>query len=219
VPLQKKIDQLKMDRDTRQKEQDFIAFQMAEIEAADIQPGEDEVLEKKKQSLANASRIFEMVNRSIHDIHDKEGSMVETLSALTSEMQRYSDSDEQIEQLYERLSSICYDLQDATSDLRDFSAVIDLDPASLEQTEQRLDLIAKLKRKYGGSLAALFDEYEALKEKHLQTAGLTDEIAALEQQAQVDLTPDHFNCQRSVQAPSDSGQKIIQSGSKAAGIT
>ncbi len=187
LPLNTRIVELKQKLENNQKEQDFLQFQVDEIQQADIQPDEDQVLEKKRTILLNANKIFETLNRSIHDIHDKEGSMVENLSALSHEMQRFSESDDRLEIMSEKISSILYDLQDATQELRDLSSTIDLDPTSLEMTAQRLDTISRLKRKYGGSLDALFEEYASLEGKLVETTQIDEQIIECEQQSKTYL--------------------------------
>ncbi len=180
IPLKRKIREFQNSLDTKKKEQDFLEFQINEISDAGILANEDEHLEKKREILLNASKIFETVNRSIHEIHDREGSLSERLSFLRNDMEKVSTADERLEKIAEQLSSIVFDLQDITSELRDFSSNIDLDPASLEMTDQRLHLISKLKRKYGGSLTALFDEYEALLKKLSQTTEIEKQIKIFE---------------------------------------
>ncbi len=176
IPLKKKIRELTRSLDTKRKEQDFLKFQITEISDAVILPNEDEDLEKKRRTLLNASKIFEAVNRSIHEIHDREGSLVERLSSLRNDMEKVSETDESLEKIAGQLSSTLFDLQDITSELRDFSSFIDLDPTSLEMTDQRLDLISRLKRKYGGSLDALYDEYDAMQKRLSQTTEIEKQI-------------------------------------------
>ncbi|MFH2090788.1 MAG: DNA repair protein RecN [Pseudomonadota bacterium] len=183
VPLISRIVELKQELANKQKEQDFLQFQLNEIRTADILPNEDQILEQKRKSLLHASQIFEVINRSIHELHDREGSMIETLSVLTNEMQRFSATDEQLEKMADRLSSILYEIQDTTEELRHFSSTIDLDPGSLEMTDQRLDIISRLKRKYGGSLEALFEEYDRLENALSQSFVIEHQIAACEQES------------------------------------
>ncbi|MFH2059141.1 MAG: DNA repair protein RecN [Pseudomonadota bacterium] len=183
VPLTSKILELKQSLENKQKEQDFIQFQIDEIQKADIGPNEDEILEKKRKSLLNASQIFEVINRSIHELHEREGSMVETLSVLSNEMQKFVTADERLEKMADRLSSALYDLQDITDELRGLSSTIDLDPGSLEMIDQRLDIISRLKRKYGGSLDALFEKYQSLEEQLSQTNQIENKIKAYEQES------------------------------------
>ena len=184
IPLKRKIRELKESLDTKRKEQDFLEFQINEINDAAILPNEDEDLAKKRETLLNASKIFEAVNRSIHEIHDREDSLFERLSFLRNDMEKLSAADERLKKIAGQLSSTVFDLQDITGELRDFSSTIDLDPASLELTDQRLDLISKLKRKYGGSLDALFDEYEAMQLRLSQTTKIESRIKTLEKDVQ-----------------------------------
>jgi len=184
IPLKKKIRELKNSLETKRKEQDFLEFQINEISDACILANEDGDLEKKRGILLNASKIFEAVNRSIHEIHDREGSLSERLSFLRNDMEKLSMADERLEKITGKLSSIVFDLQDIVSELRVFSSDIDLDPASLEMTDQRLHLISKLKRKYGGSLDTLFDEYEAMQKKLSQTTEIEKQIKIFEKDVQ-----------------------------------
>ena len=180
IPLKRKIRELTQTLDTKRKEQDFLEFQIKEIYDAAILDNEDEDLEKKRQTLLNASKIFEAVNHSIHEIHDREGSIIERLSFLRNDMEKVSIVDEGLEKITGQLSSTLFDLQDITSELRDFSSTIDLDPASLEMADQRLDLISRLKRKYGGTLDTLFYEYEAMQKKLSHTTEIEKQITIFE---------------------------------------
>ncbi|WP_299977734.1 DNA repair protein RecN [Desulfobacula sp.] len=185
LPLKRKIRELTQSLDAKRKEQDFLEFQINEISDAAILPNEDEDLEKKRKALLNASKIFEAVNRSIHEIHDREGSLIERLSFLRNGMEKVSMADESLEKIAQQFSSTIFELQDIASELRDFSSTIDLDPASLEITDQRLDLISRLKRKYGGSLDALFDAYEDMRRKLFHTTEIESQIKAFENDIQV----------------------------------
>ena len=178
-PLKSKIKRLIAQREQRLKERELIGFQVEEIQSAAIEPDEDLILEKKRERLKNAAQIFETVNGAIHEIYDRDGSLVEVLSSLDMNIEKFSDSDEELSRVGEQLKSVLFDLQDVTEGLRDYGAGIDLDPHSLEEVEQRLDLIAKLKRKYGGSLESLFQEYEKLKASLARTENMDKEIQAL----------------------------------------
>jgi DNA repair protein RecN (Recombination protein N) len=184
IPLKKKIRELEKSLEIKRKEQDFLEFQINEISDAAILPNEDEDIEKKRETLLNSSKIFEVVNRSIHEIHDREGSLFERLSFLRNDMEKVSSTDKHLEKMTRQLSSIVFDLQDFAGELRDFSSTIDLDPASLEIVDQRLDLISKLKRKYGGSLDALLDEYETMQLKLSQTTEIENQIKSFEKDVQ-----------------------------------
>lgn len=180
IPLKKKREQLYQHLEKNRKEQDLLEFQINEISDAVVLPNEDEDLEQKRRILSNASKIFEAVNGAIHEIHDKEDSVMERLSFVKNDFEKFGKGHEDLKKITQRLSSTLLDLQDIAGELRDFSFDIDLDPASLDKTDQRLDLISKLKRKYGGSLDALFKEYESMQKKVFQTMESENQIKAFE---------------------------------------
>jgi len=96
--------------------------------------------------------------------------------------------DDALVPIADRLASMVFDLQDVAETLRTYSGTIDLDPESLELLNQRLDLIAKLKRKYGGSggsLSVLFEQYEIMKADLAGTLGLEKQILALAREKEV----------------------------------
>jgi DNA repair protein RecN (Recombination protein N) len=180
LPLKRKIRELTRRLEAKRKEQDFLEFQVNEIQEAHILPNEDDDLEKKREILLNASKVFEAVNRSIHEIHDREGSFIERLSFLRNEMEKVSAGDEALEKILQQISGTVFDLQDTADELRQFSSTIDLDPASLEITDQRLDLISRLKRKYGPGLDAVFETYNTLQKQLSQTTDMEVRIKSFE---------------------------------------
>ncbi len=182
LPMKKKIRELIAAKETAEKEQALLQHQVDEIAAAAIQPEEDETLADKRETLRHAGQIFETVNHAVHEIHDREGALLERLTDLGARFQRYGENDARLEKLAGRLDAITYDLQDLISELRAYSDTIDLDPSSLEQVEARLDLISKLKRKYGGSLETLFEQYEKMSGDLAQRLGLGKQIRSLEEE-------------------------------------
>jgi len=166
VPLTRQIQEMEAEKTRREAEKELIQFQFDEIQTAAIQPDEDELLEKRKQVLANAAKIFESVNAAVHQVYDREGSVVEQLAGLMSGISRFRDADPALAAAADRLDAVILDLQDITHTLRDHADTIDLDPESLDAVDRRLDLISKLKRKYGGGLDSLFARFREL-EQHL----------------------------------------------------
>ncbi|MBU1193594.1 MAG: DNA repair protein RecN [Proteobacteria bacterium] len=185
VPLKKKIHQLSKTLEENQKDQDLLQFQIDEIGDAKLLENEDELLEKELKILSNAAQIFETVNGTVHEVHDSEGSILERMSSLIYKLEKFSPADERLEKIVQRLSSAMFELQDTADDLRDFSSGIDLDPASLEIKSQRLDLIAKLKRKYGPTLADVFSGYENMVKKISDTDEIKDQIKGFENDIKV----------------------------------
>lgn len=182
VPLKKEIADLKAGKEKAEKELALLQFQVDEIDTANIQPGEDEDLIQKRDRLQNAAQIFETVNSAVHDLYDREGSVLDQISGMSARFGRFCETDEKLGALARRLEEISYELQDLVSEFRSFAAGIDLDPQSLEQVDQRLDQIARLKRKYGGSLDTIFEQYRNMAENLADIQGIEGRIEQLEQE-------------------------------------
>ncbi|WP_289022918.1 DNA repair protein RecN [Desulfobacter postgatei] len=182
LPLKKEIAGLKAGKEKAEKELELLQFQVNEIETANIQPGEDEELVQKRDQLQNAGQIFEAVNGAVHNLYDREGSVLDQLSALSARFGRFCGTHEKLGVLARRLDEISYELQDLVSEFRSFAAGIDLDPQSLDQVDQRLDQIARLKRKYGGSLDTIFEQYRNMAQTVADIQGIDGRIEQLEQE-------------------------------------
>jgi DNA repair protein RecN (Recombination protein N) len=179
VPMNVRIQALEAEQLRQEAQKDLVQFQVDEIHAAAIQPEEDELLEKQKEKLSNAAKIFEAVNGAVHQVYDREGSIIEQLGSLAGGIHRFAAADQALERTADRLNAIILDLQDVVDSLRDYALEIDLDPESLDTVDQRLDLISRLKRKYGGTLSSLFARYEDLAGQLDQTLGLDRQIRDL----------------------------------------
>ncbi len=116
------------------------------------------------------------MNGTVHQVYDREGSVVEQLAGLMSGISRFRDADPGLAVAADRLDAVILDLQDITHTLRNYALTIDLDPESLDTVDQRLDLISKLKRKYGGSLNSLFTRYRELEQQLDQTLNMDCQI-------------------------------------------
>ncbi|WP_035235825.1 DNA repair protein RecN [Desulfobacter vibrioformis] len=182
VPLRKEISRLKAEKETAEKELGLLQFQVDEIETANIQPGEDEELIQKRDQLQNAGQLFEAVNGAIHNLYDRDGSTLEQISAISVRFGRFCGTDEKLDAMARRLDEISYEIQDLVSEFRSFAAGIDLDPQSLDQVNQRLDQIARLKRKYGGSLDTIFEQYRGMAQNLADVQGIEGRIEQLEQE-------------------------------------
>lgn len=182
VPLRKEISRLKAEKETAEKELGLLQFQVDEIETANIQPGEDEELIQKRDQLQNAGQLFEAVNGAIHNLYDRDGSTLEQISAISVRFGRFCGTDEKLDAMARRIDEISYEIQDLVSEFRSFAAGIDLDPQSLDQVNQRLDQIARLKRKYGGSLDTIFEQYRGMAQNLADVQGIEGRIEQLEQE-------------------------------------
>jgi DNA repair protein RecN (Recombination protein N) len=170
LPRLKQLKDLRA-RQARQAElTDLLAYQQREITAAGIRADEDRELEQERLRLKNAGALHEAVHTGVDALYAAPGSAVERLTEVRRSLEKMGRIDPQLTPTAELCADIAYRLEDLVEALRTYLKSVDLDEGRLEAVEERLDLLNRLKRKYGGSL-------EAVQEKLAQT---TSELAAIE---------------------------------------
>ena len=147
-----RLNKLEGDEQERMRQADLWLFQKREIESAELKPAEDQALDTERRVLANAEKIYAAAMTS-HDLLYESGSSAEAAlrSALRhlDELARYDSS---FAEAAEQLSSARAVVGDVSSMLRDYAGKIQASPGRLAEIEDRLELLDRLKRKYGKSL-------------------------------------------------------------------
>jgi DNA repair protein RecN (Recombination protein N) len=165
--VKKTIKELKTDDEQKQKLIDFLNFQINEIEAADISVGELETLLKRREVIRNAEKLREGLlicyNGLIGD-EDTSGAASLCEEAVNG-LNMCSGSLENAKTLLERLQNVNLELYDITSEVRGLLDGVSFDEGELEETEQRIDVIRSLMKKYGGSEETVLEFFETSKAK------------------------------------------------------
>jgi DNA repair protein RecN (Recombination protein N) len=168
------------ERQARQDEQvELLRFQLGEIEAAAVQPDEDEALEKERLRLKNGEALYQTVHQCIEALYSGDGAVFEALGQHVKALGRMGSIDDQLQAKAAELEEVTYRVEDIAGHLREYLQRIDLDPGRLEAVEERLDLLSRLKRKYGGSLAAVGDHAEKMAFQLEEIEALDDTIAKI----------------------------------------
>jgi DNA repair protein RecN (Recombination protein N) len=149
---------------------ELLQFQCREIEAAAIHTGEDRELEQERLRLKNAGALYEAVNTGLEALYSGPGSAVERLTEVRRSLEKIGRIDPLLTPQSEACAEIAYRIEDVVERLRVYLKSIEINEGRLETVETRLDLLNRLKRKYGGSL-------EAVQAKLAQSAA---ELAAIE---------------------------------------
>ena len=157
VPLAKKLKELNSVKDRRNEQIEYLSYQKKEIIDAGIKPGEDAALEQERTRLKNKEALFEAVNGSIEELYGTHGSVTERLDTVRKNLGRASRLDDELSSKEEAVASAAYGIEEIADSLRKYLAKIETDSKSLEEIEARIDFLNKLKRKYGGTLQAVFN--------------------------------------------------------------
>jgi DNA repair protein RecN (Recombination protein N) len=148
----KELDGLKQDEAEKLQLLDILRFQADEINRAKPEAGEDESLEEEKRRLNNVGRLSEISEDAYGLLYGNDGSLVGGLEKVRERITELSGFDSKFAEYEEGLESAYAVLEDLAYTVRDFAGSIEFSPARLEEIEDRLAELGRLKRKYGGTI-------------------------------------------------------------------
>ena len=154
VKVKKELDAMITDEAEKQRRIDLLSYQVQEIEEAGLTAGEEQILESRRKVLANASTIRDRVAKA-HALlsgDDDTPGAVDLLGEASNAMDTAAQLDESLSGVSGTLMDLYYSAKDAAAELIDRLDAYDTNDAELDEIEQRLDLLYRLKRKYGDTV-------------------------------------------------------------------
>ncbi len=146
--LKRELEGFLKDTGEIEKRKELLAFQAAEVGDAALRPEEEDELLKERDVLRNSERIRTITDGAQRTLYSDDGSVTERLGAVLKELKEISRFDKRLEDTARTLEEALCRIEDASVFLRDYSSSVEFYPAALEEIEQRLDLIHRLKKKY-----------------------------------------------------------------------
>ena len=180
--LKKQIRSLEMDEAERSRRVDTLNFQIRELERAELKPGEDEELDAKKNLLRSAGRLMEAVDAADYAMSggdDGQGACG-LISEAREAIRGASRSCPQLDGLTEKLEALRSEAEEIVDLLFDLRREADYSPAELDRMESRLDVIYRLKKKYGSSVEEMLRYLDRCKEELDQIQFADDTIQRLQ---------------------------------------
>ncbi len=144
---------------------DFLEFQIKEIEAAELRPGEEEELRQQRHILKHAEKIAGLVDGGLDIASEREDSLQALLSRLRAVLKDLSEFDPAFREMAASLDTADITLREVANHLLKYKERQTVSPESLEKVEERLDLIERLKRKYGQDLGDIQGRFLRMKEE------------------------------------------------------
>ena len=177
----KQISALEMDEAERSRRVDTLTYQIGELERADLKEGEDEELDERRKLLRSAGKLMDAVQEAEYALSGSEDSqgacdLIAQAEGAVSRVARLTDP---LAALAEKLSALRCAADDAAECLRDMSRELDFSPGELDQIEGRLDIIYRLKKKYGSTVAEMLDYLERSRRELDQIQYADDTIVRL----------------------------------------
>ena len=157
---------------------ELIEFQLAELDRAQPREGEDEELLALRTLLSSAERVRRLSDESYAILYDRDDAVLAGLGQVWRRVAELATLDGRFATFLDGRDGIKSQLEDLAAFLRGYAASIDASPARLQEVEDRLALIERLKRKHGPTLADVVGRQRALREERVGLESLTDRLAA-----------------------------------------
>lgn len=152
----------------REQRVDLLKFQVNEIETANPQPGETEALEAQLSRLKNTERLAEASLGALNALAEQEGCAVDLLGDAVKSLEGILRYDSSLEEVIKPLQDALYALEEGAHNLRSYTEELDADPATLDEVQHRLDVLKRLRRKYGENEEAVLEHLAAAQEELAQ---------------------------------------------------
>jgi DNA repair protein RecN (Recombination protein N) len=193
--LEKEIAALESDDRERQRQIDFMKYEIGEIEQAGLDAGEEEELRSRRNRITNAETVYTLANQAHEALYAGEsGACIDLLDAALRDLGELAEIDGQFETLESQLKELRTGIETVASELRGYGEEVEYDPQELDRINQRLSQIADLKRKFGNSIEEILawrekaaaeigaweqrdERLESLRAEHAQQSGLARDAA------------------------------------------
>ena len=162
VNLRREIQRLHMDESEKLRRMETLRYQIEEISKAGLRPGEDEPLEQRRKILQNAEKLSDGIHAAVACLYgsDDTDGAASLLAEAERELSRLAKFTDAYQELHEKVADLMYQVQDAAEELRDARDDLSFSADELEQIESRLDVIHRLRRKYGANCEEILQYLE-----------------------------------------------------------
>ena len=185
--MRKQLLEVKKNQEEHKARIEMLEFQMAEIESASLQPGEDLKLNQERDKLLNHKNIADTLTNAYTMLDNDEISSLANVRSAMNDMESLEEYDAEYREISTSLSESYYVLEDVAKRLENIIEDLDFDGNRLMQIESRLDLIHAITRKYGGNVddvllyfAKITEEYNLLTGNNLSSEDMEAELKQLE---------------------------------------
>ena len=185
--MRKQVLEVKKNQQEHKARIEMLEFQMAEIEAANLQAGEDLALNQERDKLLNHKNIADTLTNAYSMLDNEEFSSLANVRSAMNDMESVEEYDPEYREISSSLSETYYVLEDISKRLEDIIEDLDFDGNRLMQVENRLDLLNTITRKYGGTVdevllyfTKITDEYNLLTGNNLSSEDMEAELKKLE---------------------------------------
>ena len=175
--LQKRLNELEADSQQQDILLDRYRWEIKEITDAHLKPGEEDALEDEARILQNSEKIISAVD-SAHNLLDDEKGVLSLLAKVKTSLQAAGRYDEKLMQFADGADSAWITLDDCRQELGEYLASSDFNGQRAAEVQQRLDVIYRLQKKYGGDTQAVLEYLHGVQQKYAELTQVAETIAA-----------------------------------------
>jgi len=180
LPLIQKLKSLESLQNRQAEQIELLNFQKDEIEKASITRNEDTILEQEKIRLKNRKNLYQTVHETLEELYGREGAILERLTQIKKNLFKASRIDPELSSKAEAIADVTYRTEDIAEEFRDYLKTIEMDENRIEEVDERLDQLNRLKRKYGGSLESIALHLGSIDRNLSEIENLSGQIAETE---------------------------------------
>ena len=160
--LRRQIQRMQMDESEKLRRMETLRYQIDEIRRAELTPGEDDALEARRKILQNSEKLSEAMHTCVECLYgsDESDGAAALLTQAERELARLLRFGEEFSAFHERVKDLMYQVQDVAEEMRDTRDAFEYSADELEQIESRLDVIHRLRRKYGPDCQSILEYLE-----------------------------------------------------------
>ncbi|MCX5853753.1 MAG: DNA repair protein RecN [Deltaproteobacteria bacterium] len=174
--LNERIRDLLSLKKTRGEKEDFLRFQLREIDDAGIGAGEDADLLEEKKVLTHVRKLMDHAGKAHDVLYSRSGSILEDIRGVIAHIREIKKIDQRLGLSEQELDTMYYQLEEAALVLRDYEKSLSYDPARLDAIDDRLELLGRLKRKYGATLEGILKKRDDIAEELKAIDSVDEEI-------------------------------------------
>ena len=187
--LTKKLNELSNKSQIDEQQIEFLKFQINEIESAQIEDlEEDKKLEDELNVLSNAEKLKELTYSAYWTLYGEDGCILDALGKVKTSISKAAETDNSLCDYESDLINAQETLREISSNLRNYAEAMELDEQRMDEVSQRIDVLEKLKRKYGSTLEQVMESYDNFTKEYNSIEFSQDEIIELEKQKNELLT-------------------------------
>ncbi len=185
LETKKELDDLIQSQKDRFEKEDYLKYQLSEIDGAGLQLGEDEKLEAEKLKLINTERLNSTTQGAYDILYESESSILGSLQRVSDDLLNSGKIDSTLGDIGQSIEKGRLQIQDAAFSLRDYNSELTHDSGRLDIVEDRIHLIGDLKRKYGESVSQIILKRDEIEKELNNIEHLDERVKSLSNESQM----------------------------------